>query len=116
MARTDVNWRQDRFESIRPHHDRVNRRHPHRFSPLVLVRQAIQLGIPFDVIPAEYWLLTTDREGYSVAVIACPCGDTPVVDAGGIEQCPCERAYFFTGDDVSVLNSPKARPEVDAAA
>lgn len=108
MATEGVVWRWDRYESILPHVDLKRRTHLHPFQPIVLMRQAAALGIPLDKVPGAYWSLDVDDEGFSVAEVACPCGETPRVDAGGLHACECERGYFFTGEDVWVVNSQKS--------
>lgn len=72
------------------------------------------LGIPFEKIPGEFWTLDTDEDGFTTAVVACPCQETPTTNAGTWTTCACERAYAFTGTEVYVINSKssKAKPEV----
>lgn len=106
---TEVVWRPERHEAIKPYVDRLDRQHLHLFNPLKLLEPAALQGVPVDIIPGEYWTLDLDGDGFSVAVVACPCGQTPNVTAGSFAMCRCERAYLFTGADVSVLNSPKGR-------
>lgn len=58
-------------------------------------------------IPSEFWALDVNDEGYSEAVVACPCGNTPHIEVGTMEQCSCPRIFFFGGPAVFVANSPK---------
>lgn len=60
-------------------------------------------------VPAEYWSQDT-RESFPVnlpvAVISCPCGETPEAVAGVAVTCGCERAFLYTGQIVKVAFSP----------
>lgn len=84
-------------------------------------------------VPDEYWALDVNAEGYSVAIVSCPCGMTPQVEVGKvIEPCrryegdlrtwdpetdplECERAYSFTGSAVYVWNSQRSKAQTAAA-
>jgi len=48
-----------------------------------------------------------DTDGdVEVIEVACPCGETPRVPIGSIEECKCERFYFATPLRVLCANSP----------
>lgn len=69
-------------------------------------------GIPgyaelFSPIPDEFWTQDVATDGYTTAVVACPCGQEPAVEAGLTLACSCGRIYFFSGRGVLVANSPK---------
>jgi hypothetical protein len=117
----EIRWRRERREAIKPGEDYRGRRQLHCFSPLTFIRHGIQVGMPLDKIPPDYWALDVDDDGFSVAAVSCPCGQTPTVDTGGLFTCECDRCYVFTSEDVYVLNSPKGRqadlsPEASASA
>lgn len=117
---TALTWRPELHEAIRPYKDRMERQHLHRFSPFACLQPLMAVGATLDKIPAEYWSLSVDEEDFSVAVVSCPCGESPEVNAGGLVMCACERGFFFTSEEVFVVNSQKGRqpddPAPDAAA
>jgi hypothetical protein len=56
-------------------------------------------------VPAEFWNL--DRHA---AIVACPCGQEPIAEAGVPQTCECGRAYLYTGESVRVAFSPAKEP------
>lgn len=70
-------------------------------------------------VPAEYWSLDV-REAFPrnlpVAVISCPCGETPEAVGGVAQTCGCGRAFLFTGQTVKVAFSPAPNNRTPAAA
>ena len=60
------------------------------------------LAAKFDhVVPPEFVALSPGG-----LEVACPCGDTPVVAAGGLTGCSCGRWFLNDGHDVHVALSP----------
>lgn len=102
--------------------DRLGRKIPHRLDVLSFAN-----GIPgfierFDVsVPGEFWSQDVDDDGRALAVVACPCGNTPKIIAGRLATCAnegCPRVFAFTGQAVLVSGTPpRERPVVvpDAA-
>jgi hypothetical protein len=91
--------------------ERYARRHsddrPHQFSFLSFARALPGFLDQFVTeIPGEFW-----NEDDGQAVVACPCGGTPIVPFNAIRACECERFFAFTGRTVRVANSPKGREE-----
>lgn len=117
MDQTDdrINIRPKNFEAIRPYVDKLDRQHLHSLNPLKLLRYTAGVHMPVDMVPPDFWTLDTDDEGFTVAVVACPCGETPRVEALGLVTCECERGFFFTGEEITVINSQR-RTAADAAA
>lgn len=113
-----VIFRQQWAEANLPKVDTVGRVQLHSFGLATWIKALVlPLGIPFSLIPGEFWSLDTDDDGFTTAVIACPCSKSPAVNAGTWITCECERAYAFTGTEVYVINSQKGRePESSAAA
>lgn len=64
------------------------------------------LASQFRQIPDEFWVEDADDAGHTLAVVACPCGESPGVLALASDECPCGRIYFFDSRHVYVGNSP----------
>ena len=60
-------------------------------------------------VPDQFFSFDTDADGYPVAVVACPCGETPEVPISRCVECECGRFYFGVGARVLVANSPQDR-------
>jgi hypothetical protein len=61
-------------------------------------------------VPPEFWALED-----AVAVVACPCGETPAAVPGTSKTCECGRAYLYDGQIVRVAFSPLDQPEQEPA-
>lgn len=101
---TEIRVRPSVAESYSRYIDRIGRGHPHKI-PLTTFLQTLPAEA-MTAIPAEFWSTDANDEGYTEAVIACPCRATPRVEVGRMSECTCERYFFFTGTDVYVGNSP----------
>jgi hypothetical protein len=100
-----------RYEAVRPYVDRLDRQHLHGLNPLVLLQTVVgPHNIPVDMVSPEFWAQGADGDGNTVATVSCPCGREPVIEALGLGTCECDRAFFFTGEEVTVINSQKVRP------
>lgn len=102
----------------------------------VMLEKYANWGIPVLEIPGDYWTMDVDDDGYTIAFVACPCGRSPAIPAGGSRSCrgnwcradeedgvpepdyeACPRSYIFTGDSVYVAGSPVERqPQTVASA
>lgn len=112
-----VTFRQQWKEANDPVEDFLGRKNLHSFGLATWIKALVlPLGIPFNVIPGEFWSLDTDAEGFTTAVVACPCGESPSVNAGTWVTCACERAYAYTGTEVYVINSQRGRVEPEGSA
>lgn len=94
--------------------DRLLRRQPRQVSIFTLLRGIPGLHGRFSEIPEAFWALDVNADGFSEAVVACPCGQEPRVELGTVRQCACDRFFAFLGTVVMVANSPvrelQARP------
>lgn len=79
---------------------------PHRLSFLSAARSVAGLADQFVEIPAEFWSEDIEEER-RVALVSCPCGETPAAAVGVLEACACHRYYLYTGKAVRVANRPK---------
>lgn len=116
-----VQIRPSNFEAVKPYTDLLDRKYPHTLNPFLLLRLAVQQGMVVDTVPPEFWSQEVNDEGFTVADVACPCGESPRVEVLSMALCPCERTFFFSGEAVTVVNSQKrsqADPDTgsDAAA
>lgn len=58
-------------------------------------------------IPPDFWNVDVAEDGETpVVLVACPCGETPVVELCSVTECDCGRFYLNTGKRVRVC-----RPE-----
>lgn len=105
-----INWRPERLESITPV-DRIGRPVLHQIGMLTWFHAIPGLAAQYTTIPEEYWAQDANDEGYTVAVVACPCRREPAPEAGQLVECECHRFYLFTGRSVMVANGPKQRPK-----
>lgn len=87
--------------------DRAGHTLAHTLRATTMMRAAPGLYDQFHAIPDEFW--NEDDEGeMRMAVVACPCGESPSVELDKFEECGgCERFYWFADRDVRVANSPK---------
>jgi hypothetical protein len=79
---------------------------PRRLGALTMLRSIPGLPSQFRSIPDDFFTLDVNEEGYTEAVIACPCGETPTVEIGRLVECACERFFLNMGVRVLVANSP----------
>lgn len=116
-AAPPITIRPRNYESVKPYTDLLDRQYAHTFNPFVLLELGVRQGMAVDPVPGEFWSLQVDDAGFTVADVACPCGEQPRVEACGMTVCGCERAFVFTGQDVTVVNSQKrVGADSDAAA
>lgn len=92
-----------------PHQtDRVERPEGHFMGSSTYAALIAQWGVGVRRVPSPFWML----DG-TAAVVSCPCGESPVVEAlGPFAECPCARFFFFDGSDVWAYNTP---PSTEAA-
>lgn len=83
--------------------DLLGRPQPHRLNAISFTEAIPGWLARYDKrVPDEFFSLDRDDDE-QVAVIACPCGDTPRVPVGGVRGCDgCDRSFVFTGRDVLV--------------
>lgn len=83
--------------------------------PSVFSRFSIEGGA--SSVPDEFWSLDELDDGNRVAVIACPCGQSPVVPFSNFHICKgddCARVFFNMGQEIRVARfTPE---ELDALA
>lgn len=94
--------------------DYLGRIIPSRVNWLKLIRAVPQLVAGPErafrrTVPQSFWTLDTDDEGAAVALVSCPCGETPEVPISRVVECQCERFYFALVSRVLVANSPQDR-------
>lgn len=114
-----VNWRPEIAAGTLPkelHTDLLGRRQPRRVVAARFFEVVPALMGQFAAIPPEFWTQDVGGDGYTEAVIACPCREEPRVEVGCTEQCGCGRFYWYDGRQVSVGNSPKGRANAQTAA
>jgi hypothetical protein len=131
-----VNWRPEIAAAVPSEgsFDISGRKVPRRLGVLTIFRSMPWLWRAWSKIPDVAWTLDVNDEGYSEAVIACPCGHQPRVEVGTIETCDddyaravaeaddpdavddaafrCPRSYLFLGEATYVANSPHRPPPV----
>lgn len=112
-----VQMRDEVYDSyVRPV-DRIGRQQPRPIGSFGLLKVAIGAGLPAPIkIPAGAWSQDVNDEGYTEAVVACPCGEVPHVEVGCLKGCDCERFYWFALDEVMVFNSPVSRTDLPTPA
>lgn len=85
---------------------------PHRFSIFSWLKAVPAVVEPFLLskgateVPDEFWSLDELDDGSSVAVISCPCGESPIVEHGRFHPCPgddCPRIFLNLGNAVRVV-------------
>lgn len=108
-------------QSMTRERDAIGRPQPRPLGAVGIISVAISCGMPPPVeVPGEFWSQDVNAEGFSCAVVACPCGHEPSVEVGTVVPCDpswdpdsdveprCKRYFFFAGDRVVVFGSPKA--------
>lgn len=101
-------YRQEVYDTINKSVDRLGRQAPRllvNFS--TLMRSIPGFAEQWTAIPDAFWAESVNEQRYSIATVACPCGNEPKIEAGHMSDCACERYYFFSGVGVLVANSPK---------
>jgi hypothetical protein len=86
-------------------------KYPRKFNLLTFQRAVPGLFADWDglrrQVPEEFVSHDTDEDGRPVAVVACPCGETPAVPVAGLQACNCRRVFANIGhDDVRVYRPP----------
>lgn len=94
-------------ESYSRYVDRVGRTHLHKMSVMRFIENLPSEAL--QAIPGEFWDTDVNSEGYTEAVISCPCHRTPRVELGRMAECECGRFFYNIGTDVFVGNSPRGR-------
>lgn len=64
-------------------------------------------------VPAAFWEPTAERVddgSVSIAVVACPCGQRPNVEADHVTHCDCQRSYLHLAGRVFVAFGPTQDP------
>jgi len=120
-----LNFRREFVDASLPTEDLLGRKQPRRLGLSALAPILMTAGMRPQRIPDEYWSLDVNAEGFSVAIVACPCGMTPSIEAGApvvpchiyegdlrswdpeADPLECNRAYSFTGMAVFVWNAQR---------
>jgi hypothetical protein len=89
-----------------PYVDEAGWRHPRRLGMMTFMRSIPGLPSQFRAIPSNFWSEDVNEDGFTEAIISCPCGDEPHVEIGSVVECKCERFFFNAGVKVLVANSP----------
>lgn len=92
-----------------PPRDREDNPIPHKIETIGFLRAVPHLLSFFDkVVPEEFWTEESDVAGTRI-VIACPCGEEPVLEyrlrSYSIAECDCERFFMHDGTQVRVGKS-----------
>lgn len=86
---------------------------PHRFSPFKIMRELRGMAEQFRAIPDHYWSPPPEDSGEDprrIAIVNCPCGETPNVPIADLRECACGRFYTFLGKQVQVALGPVLDP------
>lgn len=63
-------------------------------------------------VPGDFVTLDADDDGKLIAVIACPCGESPAVPSLGLRTCNCNRVFAEVGHgEVRVWRPPMTDEE-----
>lgn len=87
---------------------------PHHFSALRIMLEIKDMSKQFQEIPDRFWSPPPEDSGEDprrVAIVSCPCGETPNVPVAEIRECGCGRFYSFLGRKVKVACGPVLAPE-----
>lgn len=121
-----LNVRREFVDASFANEDLLGRKQPRRLGFPTLASPLMNGGMHPERIPDEYWALDVNDEGFSVAVVSCPCGMTPQIEVGLVivpcriyegdlrswdpeaDPLECQRGYSFTGEAVFVWNSQAA--------
>lgn len=87
-------------ESYDRYVDRVGRAHLHKISVMRFLQHLPPEAMT--AIPSPFWSTDVNDEGFTEAVISCPCHETPRVELGRLSECTCGRIFYFIGSDVLV--------------
>lgn len=103
--------RDEVLDSITKPHDQIGRKQPHILGSIGILMVGMRAGMPAPVeVPRTYWQREKNEEGYTTAVVRCPCGEAnPHIEIGCVKKCQCERYYYYAVDKVLVFNSPKTK-------
>jgi hypothetical protein len=81
----------------------------HRLSPWTLLGVAATAGVPFRVVPRDYWHAASDVRTQSAQVlIDCVCGTATLVEMVTLTECGCGRTFFYAGPEVLAYGGPAA--------
>lgn len=107
-------YRDDIYATLTKQRDKLDRQVPRLvFNFATLARSIPGFLEHFAPIPDNFWASDVTKSGFSVATIACPCGQEPTIEAGRTQQCSgCPRIFFYSGRGVLVGNSPKGAEPV----
>jgi hypothetical protein len=86
MADEGIKIRREYIEASLRNEDLLGRKQLRRLGYPALGSILAMTGV--ERIPDEYWALDVDEDGYSVAIVSCPCGITPRI-AAGLVIVPC---------------------------
>lgn len=82
--------------------DRLDRPQGHFMGAATYAPLLAQWGVRVRRVPSPFWSL----DG-TAAVVACPCGASPVVEAlAPLHECTCGRFFFFDGSNTWAYNTP----------
>lgn len=97
-------------------HDELGRKQPKTYGSGGILAFAMRCGLPAPKdVPGEFWSQDVNDDGFSCAVVACPCHESPAIEVGCLAPCSCGRYFYFTGDRVVVWRVPEADRSVDPA-
>lgn len=90
-----------------PPTDQLGRIQPHKFNMVSAFRAFPWLIRYFDKeVPQQFWTLDSYAADEATAVVACPCGQEPLVPEAKCVECECGRFFLNLGTRILV-----ARPE-----
>lgn len=81
---------------------------------MTALRSLPGLAEVFDTeVPAAYVAVDLNDEGYSTALITCPCGETHACEVGTTIVADCDRAFYWFGHEVRVGRLTEDGPTPD---
>lgn len=97
---------------LRDFTDCTGRRYPRPFRWSTFFQAVPQMREEFDrEVPGEFWNIDVAEDGLtSIAMIACPCGESPQVEILRMNECDCGRFYLNTGRTVRVCRPESVEP------
>lgn len=98
-------WQPVRYDDdLRPR-DWRGRIVPHQLGAVQMLASITGGLAAFKSIPDEFWGRDDDND-VQIAVVSCPCGETPQVELNKLTQCLCHRFFAYTGRSVMCANRP----------
>lgn len=83
---------------------------PRKPNWLTFIRAAPGLISEWDgfrtVVPEEFVSADADLDSNPLAVVACPCGESPAMPVAGSKACNCRRVFLNLGTEVRVWRPP----------